>query len=466
MKLRVLTLAVVATMLFGASLPAGAGHNDDDHSPNFKPLAQVPLTLQKDNPTSTAVNEEIKAQGSDLAFKGNLVVAGSFSGIGLYKILKRAPYLKMISFGLCPGGQGDVSIWGNFVFMSVDTPKVSDECGVPDANQAQIQDGTAWEGIRIFSIANRRSIQQVATVETDCGSHTHTLVPTDDKLYLYNESYPISGQNPNCNATTHRKISVIEVDLDDPKKSKVVSTPSVGETIGCHDVTVFESRKLAFAACIANAQIWDISNPVEPKTLATIDQPEVQIYHSTAMTWDGKYFITADEYGGAAVSGANGCTGDKDSTQAALWIYNVEDPSAPELMSNYALPRQVPTPKTQAEAERITCTTHNFNIIPMKDPKKYIAPISYYMGGMSVVDFSDPAAPKEVAHYLPTNIAEGTTLADIWASYWYNGRIYTNDFRSLKGVGVYKLRGTTRRSQAYFFDGEMNPQVQSERSLR
>ena len=459
-KLLGVILAVVLVAGAGLVQGAAAGHNDDDHSLNVKALAQVSLLIQKDNPTSTAINEEIRAQGSDLAFKGKLLVAGSFSGIGLYKILRRAPYLKLTSFGLCQGGQGDVSIWRNYVFMSVDTPKASEECGVPDANQAQIQDGTAWEGIRVFSIENPRSIQQVAAIETDCGSHTHTLVPMEGKLYIYNESYPISGQNPNCNAETHRKISVVEFNPENPKKSEIVSTPAVGETIGCHDITIFKPRKLAFAACIANAQIWDISNPVEPKTLATIDQPEVQIYHSTAMTWDGKYFITRDEFGGAAVPNANGCTGEETSTQAALWIYNVEDPSAPELMSHFALPRTIPPPKNDAEAQRGRCTTHNFNIIPMKNPKKYIAPISYYTGGISVVDFSDPAAPKEIAHYMPTNIAEGTTLADMWAAYWYNGRVYTNDYQSKRGVGVYRLKGTTRRSQAYFFKGPMNPQLQ------
>lgn len=469
MRLRTIaSLVLVATVITTGivTAPAGAGHDDDDHSPNLKQLAQIPNLIVKDNPTSTAVNEEVRAEGSDLAFKGSLLVAGSFQGVSLFRILERAPFLKQISFGLCQGGQGDVSIWRKYVFMSVDTPKSSDECGVPDATQTQIQAGTAWEGIRVFSIENPRTIRQVAAIKADCGSHTHTLVPMQGKLYIYNESYPISGQNPNCNAETHRKISVIEFNAENPKKSEIVSTPAVGETIGCHDITIFKPRKLAFAACIANAQIWDISNPVEPKTLATIDQPEVQIYHSTAMTWDGKYFITSDEFGGAAVPNANGCTGEETSTQAALWIYNVEDPSAPELMSHYALPRTIPPPKNEAEAQRGRCTTHNFNIIPMKDPKKYIAPISYYTGGISVVDFSDPAAPKELAHYLPMNVAEGSTLADMWASYWYNGRIYTNDFQSKRGIGVFTLNGTVLRSQTYHFRGAMNPQLQIPASLR
>jgi hypothetical protein len=445
--------------------PAGAGHSDDDHSPNIKQLQQEPLLYAKDNPTSTAVNEELRAQGTDLAFKGGLVVQGSFQGIGLYKILQEPPYVKLINFGLCQGGQGDVSIWGDYVFMSVDTPKASEECGVPDATQAQIQDGTAWEGIRIFSIENRRNIMQVGAVETDCGSHTHTLVPMNGELYIYNESYPISGQNPNCNAETHRKISVVKVDLQDPKKSEVVSTPPVEGSIGCHDITIFKPRKLALAACITNAQIWDISDPTEPQLLSTIDQPEVQIYHSTAVTWDGKYFILGDEYGGATVPVNNGCTGDMNSTQAALWIYNVEDPAAPELMSHYALPRTLPAPKDPAEAQRVVCTTHNFNIVPMKDRDRYIAPISYYMGALSVVDFSDPAAPKEIAHYMPMNTEEGTTLSEMWAAYWYNGRIYASEWRSLKGLGVYQLSGTTKR-QAFFFSDEMNPQLQDPKDLR
>ena len=470
MRLKKLASLLVLCVLVASGLvaaPAGAGHDSDDHTPNLTQLREeTPATFVRDNPTSTAVNEEQRGQGSDLAFKGDLAVLGGFQGIGLYKILRGAPYLKLISFGLCQGGQGDVSIWGNYVFMSVDTPKQSEECGVPDATQGEIQDGTAWEGVRIFDISNRRNIQQVGAVETDCGSHTHTLVPHKGQLYIYVTSYPISGQNPNCNAETHRKISVIKVDLANPKKSEVVSTPPVEGSVGCHDITIFKPRQLALAACITNAQIWDIKNPAEPQLLSIIDQPEVQIYHSTAVTWDGKYFILGDEYGGALTPVTNGCTGEQSSTQAALWIYNVEDAAAPELMSHLALPRTLPPPKNAAEAQYQVCTTHNFNVIPMKNPKRYIAPVSYYAGALAVVDFSDPAAPKEIAHYMPMNTEEGETLSDMWAAYWYNGRIYASEFRSLKGIGVYTLKGTTSNRQAYFFRGDMNPQVQDPKALR
>jgi hypothetical protein len=177
------------------------------------------------------------------------------------------------------------------------------------------------------------------------------------------------------------------------------------------------------------------------------------------MTWDGKYLILGDEYAGAA--GGGGCTGNEDSNVGAAWFYDISDPSAPENVGHHSLPR-VPQPKSPVEAERFRCTNHNFNVIPLKDPKKYLLAVSYYMGGIAVVDFSDPSDPTEVAHY----VVNDQVSQDTWASYWYNGRIYTNDYLSELGVGVYEFKGTTSPRDTYFFRGEMNPQVQFDGNLR
>lgn len=111
---------------------------------------------------------------------------------------------------------------------------------------------------------------------------------------------------------------------------------------------------------------------------------------------------------------------------------------------------------------RFMCTNHNFNVIPLKNAKKYLLAVSYYMGGIAVVDFSDPGDPTEIGHYvLGRDVSQ-----DTWASYWYNGRIYTNDFRSRLGVGVYEFKGTTHPKTTRFFKGEMNPQVQFQGNFR
>jgi hypothetical protein len=93
----------------------------------------------------------------------------------------------------------------------------------------------------------------------------------------------------------------------------------------------------------------------------------------------------------------------------------------------------------------------------MKDPKRYVAAVGYRASGLSIVDFSDPAGATEIGHYLQMN--DGL-IPDVWAAYWYNGRIYANDNGAGQGVSVYEMKGLTEKEVRYFED-RMNPQVQS-----
>ena len=458
MKLRSLTLVALLALIASSmapALPAGAGHNEDDHSDNFVEKARLPIVIDKD----------VNASGSDLAFKNDLLFAGTYQGFGIFKIYRRAPHLKQIAFMQCPGGQGDISVMGDYVYLSVDNPLVGETCSPEDtaaANNADATAGNAWEGLRIFDVSDPTRPKWIKSIQTDCGSHTHTLLPGQTKSYIYIESYPLSGQSAtNCNATTHRKSQIIEFPSADPTKAKLLETTiDANPSIGCHDITTFPDRNLMVGACINHSRVWNIKDPVNPELLATIENPDMQIHHSTAMTWDGKILVLGDEYGGAAAPG--GCTGDEDSTIGAAWFYDVSDPANPTLMGHHALPRVPNPPDEQAEADRFRCTNHNFNVIPMRNGK-YLLAVSYYMGGIAVVDFSDPTDPTEVGHYMldPNGLGQ-----DTWAAYWYNGRIYTNDYLSRHGVGVYTFRGTARKVKTRWFTGEMNPQVQFEGNLR
>ena len=141
----------------------------------------------------------------------------------------------------CEGPQGDVSIVNDLVFVSVDTPQPSSECN--DLDEAN--EDPPWEGIRIVDISNPATPTQIAAVKTDCGSHTHTLVPDRDhrdpetgepspRVLVYVLSYPLTPNlnAPECNVAQHRKISVVEVPLDDPTSARVVSTPDVSPASG------------------------------------------------------------------------------------------------------------------------------------------------------------------------------------------------------------------------------------------
>lgn len=436
--------------LFVAALglvPAGADllreHDESDHSDNVKLLIHKPLALEG----------SVTALGADLAFQGNLLVAGTYQGTVFYRILpKKKGYLKQVGLHACPGAQGDVSIMGKYLFVSIDSTGSNTGSG-PLCNNTD--ESVEKEGIRIVDISDLRQPKQVKFVETPCGSHTHTLVPDGATTYVYVLSYPLGAPTQTCNQIPppgpgHFKISIIKFPTSDPTKAELVDPFDVAPAIGCHDVTVYPARDIAVAGCISESQVWNIEDPAKPVKLSTINNPEINIHHSSSFTWDGKYIILSDEHAGATAPG--GCPGEQDSTLGAMWFYDITDPTAPVLEGHHALPRAPTVPEEEI------CTTHLYNILPMKDPTKYIAVSAYYGGGMSVVDFSDPAAPVEIGYYLPR--LEGTNPV-MWAAYWYNGRIYANNHGGGQGVEAFSMKGLGR-NQVWYYSGRMNPQIQIE----
>ncbi|MGH2757116.1 MAG: hypothetical protein ACRDI3_04945, partial [Actinomycetota bacterium] len=194
------------------------------------------------------------------------------------------------------------------------------------------------------------------------------------------------------------------------------------------------------------------SDPAKPTIVSRIVNPSIEIHHGTGVTWDEKYLAIADEFAGS-VTGE--CLGNQNSPIGALWFYDISDPTNPSVAGYFNVPRRG-DPQSADEAGYMACTTHNFNILPMKHPGHYVAAVGYRASGLSVVDFSDPGAAKEIAFYK--QLEEGT-IPDVWSGYWYNGRIYTNDNAASRGISVYELEGTSKKD-VRFFKTRLNPQVQ------
>ena len=435
---KVAALIVSALLLTTIATTTASGASDQDqHSDNIKQLAQVPMKMG-----GTAL-----AEGSDLAFRGNLLFAGSYQGMGIYRILPNAPYLEQVSFFHCAGAQGDIVLWKHYAFLALDSgsSEVTNVCN-------NTNDSAGKEGVRIVDISDIRQPRQVGFVETDCGSHTHSLLPQGNTAYIYVQSYPLGAQTDSCSVASHRKISIIKVPGDDPASAKVTSTFDVTPEIGCHDVDFFPAKHIAAAACIGESQIWDVKDPEHPELISRIYNPAIQIHHSAAITWDGKVLALGDEMLGS-VTGT--CPGIEQGAPGAIWFYDITDPANPVLKGHFNTPRNEP-PDSVEEAAYTACTTHNYGIVPMMDPKKYIVTIPYRASGLSVVDFSDPANPKELAYYVQLN--DGN-IPDIWCAYWYNGRIYTNDNAAQRGVSVYEMEGLGT-ADAHSYKGIVNPQTQ------
>jgi hypothetical protein len=425
---RVLAAGLLALAL---TPPSGAAQDPDEHSPNMSLVGTF-----NDNGTW--------ANGTDIAFWGNLAAFGNYNPGGFRLMdISDAKRPKLVSNFECTGSQSDVSMWEDLVFVSVDAAKQSSACDAPDATEQEFTLGLSWEGVRIVSIADPAKPVQIAAVETDCGSHTNTIVPDleHNRLLIYVMSYPLSAYAIDCNPVSHRKVSVIEVPLNAPTKASVVSTPSTGMTIGCHDVTVFAERKLAAAACINQTQIWDISDPVNPKTVSIITNPLITIHHTTGWSWDGNTLVVDDELAGALI--ATGCLTGGDVPLGAIWFYDVSDAANPVEQGSFVIPRN---------KNSIECTAHQFNVIPMKGRNVLVS--AWYDGGTTVVDFTDPANPKEVGYYLPHS---GGVDGDSWSSYYYNGYIYVNNI-SARGMDQLQLNESFLNAAIRL--PHMNPQNQ------
>ena len=456
MQRRFLAFAFAALTLVAPALPASA--DDETHpgryipspestSQNMKLLAELPKT-----------STDPAYRNSDLAFWGHLAYAGNYEGFRVIDISEPETPVVLSDYQ-CPGSQHDVSVWGNLLFLSIDAPRTGPGCdSVPTTAGAP-----GFEGIRIFDVGNPASPQFVTGVPTDCGSHTHTLVPdaAHERVLLYVSSYPASalGTSPFGNSCArlnadgsqgHSKISVVSVPLAAPATASVVAQPTfelkdfraTPGFRGCHDITVFLELKVAGAACLSESQMWDISNLEQPVTTARIHNPSVDIWHSAAFTWDGKGVVFGDEAGGGT---APRCRASDPTTLGAAWFYDVAaldnlDASTQEApRGHFKIPR--------VQGDEANCTMHNFNFIPL--PDRYILVSSNYAGGTSVADFGDPANPVEIGHLDPHG-------ANTWSSYWYNNFIYGND--SGRGFDVMLFSDHARagaRRLPY-----MNPQTQ------
>lgn len=436
-KLVAVLVAVVATAL---AVGPALGHNP------APPLDQNPASSENMELLANYSDGGTYRNGTDMAFWGDIALLGNLDqgtgpnasppgGFRVMDISNPASPAEVAQF-VCPGDQSDISVWEDLVVLSVDKPTPSRCKPLPVTDIA----GNHWEGIRIISLSevpqgggtlaetiDASAAAIAGTVRTDCGSHTNTLYPDleNERLLVYVLSYPLAGRYnpaqvmPMCNAATHRKISVVEVPLKDPAGAKLLGTPSTGTTIGCHDVTVFLEKQLAAAACITETQIWNLETPEQPEIIARIQDPHVNIHHSTVFSNDGDTLVIGDELGGAAAS--PGCLADADYEQGGLFFYDVSNPRVPVRKGSYKLPRKVVSE---------FCTAHLFNVVPRDDDQDVLVS-SWYAGSTSVIDFTDPSSPSEVAHWIPASTVtphSQTKEAAAWSSYWYNGNVFANNF--------------------------------------
>ena len=394
---------------------------------------------------------------TDMAFSKNVMVAGSYHGFNVYELDANGLPDLMASI-VCPGGQGDVSIVGDLLIMSVEETRGRLDCGL-QGNADDISP-ERFRGIRVFDISDLTAPKQVGAVQTCRGSHTHSVVASDDEtIVVYNsgtsrirdeEELPgCFDESPGDDRTALFRIDVIEIPIAEPHKSRIVSSPAVfadpetgilaglwqggdhgdetqdtSATDQCHDITVFPAANLAAGACSGNGIIFDISDPLEPKRIDAVVDEGFAYWHSATFNNDGTKVLFTDEWGGG---GRARCRAHDPETWGANAIYDIEQGKL-TFKSHF----KIPAPQTDEE----NCVAHNGSIIPV--PGRDIFVQSWYQGGISVIDFTDSSNPYEIAFFDRGPIdEEDLILGGFWSSYWYNGLIYGTEI--VRGIDVLAL---------------------------
>ncbi|MEU4560276.1 hypothetical protein AB0F72_18015 [Actinoplanes sp. NPDC023936] len=430
--------AVLLSFLVAAPAQAAAadipGVDEIRSSSNLKQIANIP---------KVAPFAAENALGSDWAFQGKYAYGGNYNGFTVYDIRNpRSPQVAAVV--VCPGSQNDITVWGDLLFLSTDSQRSDDSCqstAVPSTAPAETP---RWEGIKVFNIKDPRNPQYVAAVKTDCGSHTHTVVPgkgRDKSVYLYVSSYNLSGVSlPNC-AWPHDKISIVKVPLKNPTAAKVVATPvlfpdggfpgsSYGTaTSGCHDITAYPAKDIAAGACMGDGALFDISNPAAPKVITTVrDTENFAFWHSATFDNDADKVVFTDELGGGGQATCNPVIGPNRGANAIYDIKGKGKNLKLEFRSYFKIPRE--------NAATENCVAHNGSLIPVKG--RDIMVQAWYQGGISVWDFTDSRKPKEIGYWERGPLStERAITGGSWSAYWYNGFIYSNDIQ--KGLDVLEV---------------------------
>jgi len=471
-----------------ASIPKPPGFSPDNFIPNGAPQQppEPPAPGQPARPPSV----QYGSTNSDLAFSGNHVFVGNYNGINFYDIDNPAQ-VKLRASLICPGGQGDVSVYGHLLFMSAEAINGRLDCGTqgvplpvgyvppPTPPPAPVVNGVEPErkprplppaspdrfrGVRIFDISDLSNPKQVAAVQSCRGSHTHTLVidPKDkDNVYIYisgtgsvRQAEELAGcsagDDPTANPNTSLfSIDIIKVPLAHPELAKIVSSP----------------RLFTDSQTGAINGLWKRGNHGEgTQTTAGTDKcHDITVYAAIGLAagacsgngilidihdplnpvridavsdpnyafWHSATFNNA----GTKVlftdewggGGQPRCRATDPMNWGADAIFELSKGKL-KLASYYKMPA--------AQTEFENCVAHNGSLIPI--PGRDIFVQAWYQGGVSVVDFTDTAHPIEIAYFDRGPLdATKRGMGGYWSAYWYNGYIYGSEIA--RGVDVFKL---------------------------
>jgi len=447
---------------------------------------------------------------SDLAFRGNYVYQGNFSGFSIWDIRNPNKPAK-VAVVPCVTSQGDPSIVGNLLFISAEGNGNRNDC----AKGGVQNPADHMAGVRIYDVSNPKMPKLIKNVQTCKGSHTHTIVPSPtDKGVIYIYISGSQGARPEtelagCNNGTDQadeknslfRLDVIKVPLAHPEQAEVVTGARIftglnpaptrsgagarrggrrggapgSDTLpppaptgprNCHDVTAYPAMHLLAGACASYGLLVDISNPEKPVRLDARADTNFSLWHTAVFSNDGSKVVFTDEWGGGTSPNCQATSMMEMGGNTTLTI------SADKKFTQHAY-FKIPSAQTAQE----NCVSHNGGLVPV--PGRDIMVQGWYQGGIDVIDFTDADHPFEIAYFdrgpvdappapgdtasAPASRARGT-IGGSWGAYYWNGLVYSSElargFDILEILPSDKLSANELAAAKLVRMNEYNPQSQ------
>jgi hypothetical protein len=440
---------------------------------------------------------QLGSTNSDLAFKDHYVIVGNYNGFNIYDVQNPEKAVLKTSV-MCPGSQDDVTVYGNLLFLSVESTTARVDCGTQGiplpagyvaptpaprpaaglgapgapgaggppaggrpARAPEPPSKERFRGVRIFDISDIANPKQLPGVQTCRGSHTNTLVtdPNDkNNIYLYLSGYSAirsPEELPGCSAggiddpnTALYTIVVIQVPLAHPELAKVIDSPRI-----------FSDEKTGAMNGLSVGNLHGEGAPAQPVSgchdisafpdiglaagactrvgiLLDIKNPAKPKRVAAISDPNFSFWHSANwnSDGSKLIFDDEWGGGSQPRCRATDPMTWGADSIFTRKGTELTLGSYYKMPAPQTDMEN--CTAHNGNVIPI--PGRDIEVKSWYQGGISIMDFTDATHPIEIG-YFDRGPLDSEKFIDggTWSSYWYNGYIYGSEIA--RGFDVYKL---------------------------
>jgi len=262
-----------------------------------------------------------------------------------------------------------------------------------------VADGAGAHGMQVFDLTQLRTVQNAPaefkeTVHYDKIFSAHNIVINEETGYAYAVGASSGGET--CGGGLHM------INIQDPKSPTFAgcfADPSTGRasTGYSHDAQCVvykgpdqehQGKEICLGANETALSIADVTDKANPIPLASASYPNVGYTHQGWLTEDHRYFYMNDEL--------DEIGGNVTHTRTLIW--DLEDLDDPQLIKEHY--------------SEISASDHNLYI------RGNLMYQSNYVGGLRVLDITDPANPVETGYFDTVPYGENTPgFSGSWSNF-------------------------------------------------